>query len=243
MVKRNLSADFYAVRPKRSRTGYARKGTSKAYISKVARTAVIRMAEKKRLLTQQDEVSLSTVTQVNNWTNISDVAPNTGPSARIGAEILLHSVRCRGILHNNASGTNLVRMVVGYIKDQTAPTNISDLFLSSTGSAANVAAGDAAVAGLNAMYQPLHSNKITLLYDRVVKVGATGSVDGAQVVPYDFRINLRNKKIKFEGNTTGAGNTEHQLYIGAWATEGADDTGLGTAVEWSGVQDLLYTDL
>lgn len=213
----------------------------KSAITKASRQAVIRLAEHKELLSQIDEQAVSTIVQGSDWSHISGVTASV--NTRIGKEILLQSVRCRGVLHNNATGTNLVRMVVGYVEDEVIPSNISEYFLSTDGNVAPVSFSNAAAAGLNSMYQPLNKSKITLLYDRVFKLGAQSSVDGAQVQLYDFNLNLKNAKIKFEGNTNGPGNQNRMLYIGCWAAEGADDTGLGTVVEWSGVSHLKYIDM
>lgn len=213
-------------------------------ITTASRQAVIRLAEHKEYLAQVDEVGVSTIVQGADWSHISDVV--SGDRYRTGKEIHLQSVRCRGVLHNNASGTNLVRMVVGYVEDELTPSNISDYFLSGTttgGTIAPVSFTNVAAAGLNSMYQPMNKSKITLLYDRVFKLGANASVDGAQVQPYDFTLSLKSAKIKYEGNSTGAGNQNRMLYIGCWAAEGGDDTGLGTVVEWSGMTQLKYIDI
>lgn len=241
MVKRNLMQD-YGSSPRFSKKSRATRVSRplRSAINTSARQAVLRLAEKKEFLFQQDEVSVSTIAQGANWTHCTDLPSGT---ARGSKEVLLQSLRCRGILHNNATGTNLVRMVVFYAEDEVAPSNIAEYFLSSNSLLSTVAFGDAAVAGLNAMYQPMNKSKVTVLKDRVFKLAANASTDGGQVVPYDFTINLRNAKIKYEGNTVGVANQNRMLYIGCWAAEGADDTGVGTVVEWSGVAHLKYLDI
>lgn len=241
MVKRNLMSDYgsssrYAKRTRPTRVSRPLRSA----INTSARQAVLRLAEKKEYLFQHDEVAVSTIAQGADWTHCTDLASGT---ARNSKEVLLQSLRCRGVLHNNANGTNLVRMVVFYAEDEVVPSNIAEYFMSSSSLLSTVAFGNAAVAGLNAMYQPLNPSKVTVLKDRVFKLAAVGSTDGAQVVPYDFTIKLRNAKIKYEGNTQGPGNQNRMLYIGLWAAEGADDTGVGTVVEWSGVAHLKYLDI
>jgi len=241
MVKRNF-VPYEASEIARSKRARVAK-PMRSYIARATRQAVLRLAEKKHLNTQIDEVGLSSLVQGGDWWHLTNIADGSNSGNRIGSQVALHSMNFRGVLHNNSSGTHLVRVVLGYIEDEVAPSNVYDLFEGPLGPEAPVSFTAGAAAGLNSMYQPLNKSKITVLYDQVHKVGANSSIDGSQVKMFEIKKNLRNAKIRFEGVTRGAGNQNRMLYLGAWTTEGADDTSLGTTTEISGCAQLHYTDL
>lgn len=215
----------------------------RSYIARATRQAVLRMAEKKHLNTQINEVALSSIGAGDNWYHLSDIADGSNSGNRVGSEITLHKMNFRGILHNNSSGTHVVRVVLGYVEDEVTPSSVYSLFEGSLGPEAPVDFGNAATIGLNSIYQPLNKSKFTMLYDQVFTIGASTSIDAGEVRVINITKNLKNAKIKFEGVTKGAGNQNRMLYLGAWTAEGGDDTGLGTTVELSGCAQLHYSDV
>lgn len=240
MVKRNLGSDMAAEgRGKRARRS---KSVSRAYIAKTTRQVVLRMAEKKVAYTTVTESAVNSALIGDNFVALSNISQGTGHSSRVGREVHLDSLSLRSVLHNNATGTHLVRIVIGYVQDQSIPASTFDIFdggfrNQAPVSLSTIGGGD----GITAMNLTINPVKFKTIYDRVHKLGSS-SADGANVKNFSIKKKL-NKKIKFEGATEGALNQDKQLYIGAWTAEGGNDTAAGTSVEWSFCAAVRYTDL
>lgn len=241
MVKRQASTPRgMAGSSKRAKTTPAARKT----IGKIAKQVVMRMAEKKVHRSWVSEAALSSASVGNNFINLSSVTQGTGWGERTGKEIRLSKVRVKGLLHNNASGTHVVRMVIGYALDQADLSSTTELFeakVSSGGPLTGVGIGGGD--GVTALLLPLNRAKFIPLVDRLIKIGANSSVDGANVRTFDITKALREAKIIFEGTTVGAANQSRTLHVGFWTAEGGNDTAGGTNVEVSIVADLHFTDL
>lgn len=244
MVKRNLASDMAAEGRSGKRSRRTR-GVSRAYIAKTTRQVVLRMAEKKCANTYINESVVNSTSRGSNFFALSNITQGSDHASRIGREIHLDSLMIRGVLHNNSSGTHLVRIVIGYQLDQAVPGSATEIFDSGSRGGPPVALDVLDVdgsAGLAAMNLTINKVKFQTIYDRIHKLGSS-SADGYNVKTLAIRKKL-NKKIKFEANTTGAANQDKQLYIGAWTAEGANDAAApGTAVELSFLAALKYTDL
>lgn len=218
---------------------------AKKAIGKIARQVVMRMAEKKVYRKQFSELTVSSATLGGNFTHLSSVPQGTGWGDRTGKEIRLSKIDVNVLLHNNASGTHIVRMVVGYFNDNTASMGTTtELFESGTNSggpltSVGIGGGD----GVTALLLPLNRAKFTPLVDRLVKIGANSSIDGNNVRTTRVIKKLPDTKITFEAATEGTLNQSKHLYIGFWTAEGGNDTAGGTTVELSFVSSLYYTDL
>lgn len=214
-------------------------------IGKIARQAVIRMAEKKIWRVANSEQTISSAVLGNNFANLSAISQGGGWSDRVGKEVRLQKIDIKGLLHNNASGTHVVRMIVGYHKDiNLGMSTTTELFESNANSggpltSVGIGGGD----GVTALLLPINKAKFTVLVDRLIKVGANASIDGNNVRTFSVSKALKDAKITFEGTTTGSANQDKQLYIGFWTAEGGNDTAGGTTVEVSYISSLHFTDL
>jgi len=242
MVKRSLpQKNPYAKYNKRAKTTKATKTLSAA-----VKKAVYGLAEKKLNIVQADEVSLSTINAGADWYHLTNLTQNSSDASRVGRSVTLDSVRIRGILNNNsAASTQYVRMVIGYFNDFQVPSIATPLFEAAAGYQPAVTFGTTGASnGLNCIYQPLSGLHFTCIHDRVFTLASGSSVDAGQTKYFDITKNLRGTKITFDGTATGAGgNMKKTLYVGFWAAEAADDSGLGTVVELSAAMALKYTDL
>lgn len=212
-------------------------------IGKIARDVVLRMAEKKVYRRELTELAVSSATLGNQWHTLSDVLPGTGWGERTGKEIRLNRLDIKGIAHNNSTGTHIVRMIVGYFKDQGTPDTTTELFESGTASGGPLTSvGIGGGSGIRATLLPINKAKFTVLSDQLIKLGALASVDGHNVKTFSVRKALAGTKITFEGPTTGPNNQDKHLWIGFWTAEGANDAAGGTTAEVSFVSSLHYTD-
>lgn len=223
-----------------------RKKAAPKMLRAAVRKAVYGLAEKKINIAQIDEDALSTVGAGGNWLHVTNLTQASSDASRVGRSITLDSVRVRGVLNSNNSINNtLVRMVIGYFNDFTAPSSSTPLFEGSGGYQAAQTFGVSGTSnGLNCIYQPLSSQHFTCISDRVFTISVTGSLDAGNVKYFDVTKSLRGTKIQFDGASVGSGtNLKKALYVGWWAAEAADDTGVGSTVEISAAALLKYTDL
>lgn len=203
------------------------------------------MAEKKVYVRFNSETGVSSATVGNIWTQLANVPQGVGHGQRVGREIRLHDLSIKGLMHNNATGTHIVRMVVGYFNDNTGvPSTTAELFDSSVNNAGPITGGGITGGdGITALHLPINKAKMTVLVDRLIKIGAGASIDGNNVRIFSVRKALRNAKILFEAGTEGPDNQSKHLYLGFWTAEGGNDTAGGTTVELSWNSQLHFTDM
>lgn len=240
MVKRNLLADFGTGR--RAKRARVSRPSAKSYIAKTARQAVIRMAEKKVAITSLVESPVGSGAQGTNFVGLSNLSQGTGHGERVGREVRLTSIKIGNVLHNNSSGTHLVRVVLGVLKDQTIPGNTTEFLDGGLRSSVPYSFVQGGNQGIAQLLAPINTAKFSVLYDRVHRIGAQATLDGTNTKLFNIYKKL-NHKIKFEANTSGVSNQDKQLYIAAWTAEGADDASTGTTVEWHMQAELKYIDL
>lgn len=218
---------------------------AKSTIRKIARQAVVRMAEKKVYRTSNIELAVSSATISNTWGNLSAIPQGAGFGQRTGREVRLQKLHVKGLIHNNATGTHIVRMVIGYFKDiSVTPSTTTEIFEptdNNTGPLTGTGIGGGN--GIQAIVASLNKAKFTTVVDRLIKLGANSSIDANNVRTFEFTKPLRDAKIQFEDTTSGTGNQDKNLYIGFWTAEGGNDTAGGTTVEVSYTTALHYTDL
>lgn len=220
---------------------FAKKSTRKAVTKKDA-AAIVKRALRKNLElkmynTSATEEVVSTLLQGDgsNWYPLCSLTQGTTNFSRVGNQIRLQKLDIRGSLHNNASVSNLVRMVIFYFKDNVTVSASSDIFLAGTSGT-----DFAAITGITAMHYPLNPVKMTVLSDTVINLAKAGEYESTKTFRKTF--DLKNKLIKFEGNTAGPDNQHPQLYMLVFAAEAANDTGLGTDIELSHYCRTSYTD-
>jgi len=238
-MKRSGSSPFYKPAAKRPRVS-----PKKASVAKTVRATMRRMATKNTLITSNVETSVVSngVGAITNFVDCSTITDGNTPADRTSGTVSLEKLRCRGRFFGPvaASVPMVVRMVVGYIKNQTAPGPTFPMFESSTGGGAAQTFNDVAVFQSLLMDFPLNSRDFTLLTERVFTLG-TSPVDGKNIYNYDFTLPLRSRKIHYEGNTEGPGKQDLQLVVAAWCADPSNDTTL-VGCEWTGCNQLWFTD-
>lgn len=207
---------------------------TKSYVRK----AILKDKQVKKFVASLNEQALSTISQ---GSFVDPIAISQGDAAnnREGDIIYVRGIAIRGVLHNNASNVNVVRMCCLLTREDANYSGATDLFDSSA------AASDfSTVAGLNAIYHEFDKSKITAKWDEVVPLGTTTDTAGNQVKEFKRYIKFpgRGLKVRYLGTGTGANNVFPRLHLGFWAAEGPDDTSTGTDVEISMRALTFFTD-
>lgn len=216
----------------------SRKACTKKDAAAIVKRALRTNLERKAYQTSSSEITVSTLLQGDgtNWFPLCAPAIGNTVTTRVGNEIRLQKLEMRGSLHNNASIIQLVRMVVFYLKDNVTVSSATDIFQSGN----TVAQDFSAFVGIDSIHYPLNTVKLQVLHDSVIQLAPAGAHESVRTFKKSF--DLKNKKIKFEGNSTGIDNQEPQLYALWFAAEAGNDTGAGTVVELSHFSRCWYTD-
>lgn len=226
---------------RRPRRRYARKPR----VSKPVRRYVKRMmpkAELKRVLNQYDEVSSSTLTGGSSM-DLTNITQGTALSQRSGTQVYIKGLHIKGVLNNNAAGTNFLRMVIGWVPGQADTTYATSHWFGDNNYAGgtNTVSG---IGGLNIIYQPLNKLQIRPVYDKVFRLGPTTDVTGSTLFSKFFKL---NKRIKFNANNAGPGYPlspyqDWSLVAAVFCAESGDDVGVGQIIETSFIARVFFTD-
>lgn len=230
MAKRKASG----VKPTRLFKKAKQEVATKSYVRK----QIASTKQKQTKVFALDEQNLNTVTQ-GSFVDPLDITQGDGIHQRHGDTVYVTGLRIRGVLHNNATTVNMVRMCLLQTSEDADFTAATDLFDSNTG-----AVDFSSVTGLNTMYHEFEKQKIKVKWDQVVALGTTSDTAGAQVKYFDQYIRFpgRGLKIKYLGSSSGALNVFPRLHIGFWAAEAPDDTSLGENVEVSMRATTYFTN-
>lgn len=241
MAGKRSAGSMYGPRTKYARRSAPSAKVGKKTLSAAVRKAVYGLAEKKRAFTHINEESLGSIAQGGNWWPLCAPGNNTANAInRVGQEITLDRLHFKGVLHNNASTNNVVRILVGYFKDTANFSSASQIFEGTTG--ASAAVGFTTINNLDSLYWSINPVKFTTLLDRTYMLAPTTSVDGTNVKLLEYKLKLK-AKIKFEGTDVGQDGQDKSLIMIAWTGEAGDDAVLGTNVEISGLARCFFTDL
>lgn len=224
---------------KKARTTYAQKARS-AYVRKAAKQVIIRMAEKKTHTVSRSEHILSTLTPgvTGDWLDLSAVLQADNFYNREGRQITCQRLSFKGHLHNNATPVKLCRLVIGWIKNQQAPTTVTELFET------NITGGTIDLDSQSTiLYRRFNKVVFSPLYDKVIRLGGINGGDSSNTQLIDVNVNLRGKKINFDGSGTAVNDQDYKLYAVVFAKRGDDDEATGSAVEWTTLSSLDFLDL
>lgn len=237
-MKRSASSPFY--KPAKKARVAPKQATS---VARTVRATIRRMATKNSLISTVVEAAVNTNAPgaVGNFQDCSVIIDGVRPSDRSTATVSLQKLRCRGHIIGQGAAAHpaLVRLVVGYVKNQAALGPDFPLFESAVGGTASRSFNDIGQSSM-LITHPLNTRDFTMLAERVVTIG-TSAADGKNIYSYDFTLPLKGRKIHFEGNTEGAGNQDINLVIGVWAADPSNDLN-ATPLEWSGCHQLWFTD-
>lgn len=207
---------------------------TKAYVRK----AILKDKQVKRFSTALNEQNLSTISQ-GSFVDPIAITQGDRIDNREGDTVYIRGIGIRGVLHNNASTVNVVRMCCVLTREDADFSAATDLFDSPTD-----AADFSTVAGLNAIYHQFDSAKVTTKWDEVVTLGTVSDSTGNQVKEFKHYIKFpgRGLKVRYLGTGTGAVQVFPRVHLGFWAAEGPDDTSTGTDVELSFRSLTYFTD-
>lgn len=193
-------------------------------------------AEIKSIATNRDEQAISTLSQfsANNYWPLNSVTQNASTNGRTGDVIVGKRLVIRGVLNNNGTNCNMVRMIVA------SPDDNDTLVQMQTASFMFYDNGALTVSGLNCMYYPIDKRLFKRVYkDKVYKLGSSTSLDGSQVRQFIMNINLKNLRLKYDGTSIVA---DTPIYMWFFAAEAADDS-VGQNVEVSYISRFFFQDV
>lgn len=232
----------------RKKSAYGKKGGAKR--SSLKRNAPVTMAAVQRYVRKVspppeikhvryalDEGVLNTLTASMSWTELSSPGWGTGPVNRVGNEIIAKRIRLTGVARNNSLSTTWLRfLILGYGPDVdlTAPEVFDAL---SSGAPET----PLTVTGLNTIYTPIFKPKFRVFCDHRYNLGPSVSVDGSETKFFNKSVNLGNKKITFDANTTNEGNQTYRYAVVFWCATGDDDS-IGTTMDLSYQTSFDFTD-
>jgi len=193
--------------------------------------------ELKRIVSYVDEVPLSTLVQGSALPMFA-VTQGTAVWNRSGNEVSVKGFHIKGILNNNATNPQYIRMIAAWTAADTdvgftTATLFADVSLSGT------TGGTSTIPGLNIMYHPINRMQYTPVIDKVFKLGGSGDPTCTRMFSKFVKM---NKTVKFLANSTGTGVQSHQLTLFYLVAEGNDDTTGGVAIEVNHVARTFFTD-
>lgn len=225
------AASSFSRRPRR------RIKSSKAMKSLVRKTVRTYLKPEVKQMTRSiDEASLNTLTQTPSAFSMCVIAQGTNDYERVGNKIKMIGLHINGILYNNTTTTNYVRMVV--LNQQNPETDVTST--STNILDVNTITNISSIPGLNSIYAPINKLTYQVLYNRVFKLGSSSSTDGSQTTHFKKFIKL-NKEIVYVGSS-GSDCTRNNIRVLVWAAEAPDDAALGVVVELSGYCSAYYID-
>jgi len=186
---------------------------------------------------QADEVAMNTLSASVSFTELSGPAQGTGGLNRVGNEILAKSMHVTGVIRNNSNSTTWVRgIIVGFGPE--LDTADPELFMQLSSGTPST---PLTITGLNMIYTPLALSKVKVFWDRRFKVGGSTTLDGSDTQFFNKKVNLNDKKIKFDGTLAGEGNQTYR-YAVVFLCATADDDSIGTTLELSYQSEFGFTD-
>lgn len=208
------------------------------HIAKIAKKVLYKNSETKVKMNHINENSFST----NSFGSFYDpmiIEEGTGPDNRIGNNISLSGYQIKGVMSTNATSTHqYLRMVLYWSKSRDNYGSSSEFFINSS---QNTLTG-ASIGGLDKMYHPLNKALVTPVFDKVFKIAPYGSGNSDGTKFFNVFVKLRNRKITYENNQTGADNVSPRLHLAVFTAEAGDDN-ITTVIEMSAMQRLWYKDI
>ena len=177
-----------------------------------------------------ENVINSTVTPYINFEPV--IAQGTALNQRIGSEIIMRGIYLRAMFKNNSTTTQMVRaLVLSCANDtDTAPATM-ELFqdISAAGAVTQIQTSGTNFG--NCLFK-INKRKFHVHVDRLFKLGATGSLDGRDVIVFKKLVKLRSR-VSYDAGLTGVGNTSKRFIILYLTSDPSLDAG-GGAIELTG---------
>lgn len=182
-----------------------------------------------------EEQTVDTTTQ-SYIQDLSSILQGVQSNQRVGVKVKATGLHTRLTLNNNSNKTNFVRVLVVGTYDPNDVSTSSELFLTVAGAPTSIASSP----GLKCLNLSINKARYTPLYDKMVKLGPSGSTDGTETRFIKFWRKL-NKTISFDAATYGAGNQSYRYHMLLIPSEASDDT-LPSSIEATYACRLFYKD-
>lgn len=193
--------------------------------------------ELKRYVLYSDEVAISTLTQGNMY-QLTSLSQGTGSYQRIGTQVTVKGFHIKGVLNNNATTPNYIRMLLVWTPIDTLTTFTTAALFDDTNLAGSIA-GPGTVIGANILYYPINKLTFKVVYDKVYKLGGSGDPSSTRMFNKFCKMNTR---IRYVANQSGDGVQDKQLSLVILAAQADDDVGGGQTIETSYMARTYYTD-
>nr|QTE03355.1 MAG: capsid protein [Emberiza rustica CRESS-DNA-virus sp.] len=216
------------------------KKSRKSGVSAATKKYVRRMLPKvelKRNVLNSDEVSISTLTQGAMYP-LTSLTQGTGSYQRIGNQVTIKGFHIKGLLNNNATTTNYMRMLLVWTNIDTL-TTFSTAALFDDVNLAGGTGGTGTIFGANILYYPINKMTFKVAYDRVFKLGGSGDPASSRMFSKFIKMNTR---LKYVANNAGDAYQDKQLSLVLLAAQSDDDVAAGQVIETSFMARTYYTD-
>lgn len=211
--------------------------TSSRYFKNQIKRTVNRLTETKQKWIQITEDTLTTTVGAKFFDPMQ-ISRGDQRDNRDGNEIRPTGLHVKGYFHNNNDESTYLRMVVFKAKTQANFGTATDCFDDPNGDATapNV------IVGSRLLYYPLAKTKMTVMKDKLIKLGPyTSATNGQHTKFINMWIPLKGK-VLFEGGTSGADNAFPRYHIAFFFAE-ADEDQIGDTVEINLLSRFFYKDM
>lgn len=210
-------------------------------VKKYVRKYVGPQPELKCLWLNDKEYNMDTLANQAYVRTFTELAQGSNRYSRVGNQVYFKGVQIKGVVRNNVAKTNYCRLIVARCNGNVDLSVASSIEIFAE-NLAGTGAGASSITGLEVIYGSLNKNKFKILLDKKMKLGASGSTDGADAKMFNHFVKL-NQLIKYEGNGYGQDNQTYQLFWMLLAAEAADDAAGSTVVELSHTTKSWFSDI
>lgn len=227
-------------KPKTKRPMRRKKAVVSNAIKTYVRSHVPRPEIKRSIYTFKENI-VDGLSPQYHFLELNNLAQGTNAYSRVGNEICTKMVHIKGVLHSNHTKPMWARMLIFKTADNNDGTTVlSELFESQNGTPQDLLT----VTGLQVIYSKINKTKFTVYADRTMKLGVQNATDGSNTRFFNMwhKFGYGGMRIKYEGNTYGAGNQDKRIIFLCLVAEAADDATAGP-VELSYQANHWFTDV
>ena len=199
----------------------------------------MRLFETKKKLVADNEINVNTLTGYHCKNDIMSLGHGTGYASFEGHHVRGRGIKIQGWFKNNATTSVIMRMLVLVVKNGVLDTDIT------TGNALfeTDAGNTGAFSGLTTIQKMLgrvNGDRYICVRDLKYKLGATSSVDGADVKQIKLWLNLKGRLYRHDGAPSIP--TRNHIAVVYFPVLGNNDESLGEVVEINASYNYYYVD-
>jgi len=213
----------------------------KQYVKKQMRTN----SELKRLALTDQEKSEGTSATSFFTNDLSPISSGTNSFQREGAEVRLQGVQVKGIFTSSSTVPIYVRYVIGYFLGNQGETLSVNTYLFKGASGQMQTAGQVYGVGsaqFTLLSAPFYEDMFHPIYDKIHKIGPTGSTEGNNTKLINKFIKLHNKKVTFPGLPQADVSLPRLVVIRMYSDANQDYIGV-QPIEYSGLSTVWFRDI